>query len=253
MTKTPGADNATRRGRAPIWPTDGVSPSAQFLSVGFLGLLGVVALGGLLVDGVAERGIIVAAAFYTLALWLALAGLRKGYPHPAIGLCNVVTIARLMLTSVLIAGLFDPDVAPWSVFGVATLALMLDGVDGWLARREGYVSDFGASFDVEVDSVLALVLALHAFLGGSVGAYVILLGLPRYLFWIAQFPFPWLKAELPPRFSRKVVCVLQISALIAVLLPVIQSPLSDALVGVVALALIWSFWSDVRWLARTRA
>ncbi len=250
MNKTPGAENATRR--LSIWPITRQSPAAQFLSVGLFGLVGVVLLGGALTGGIVTPGVLGATGFYGLALLVALFALRRSYPHPAIGFCNAVTLLRLMFVSALIAGLVTQSVGPWPVFGVAAVALALDGVDGWLARREGYVSDFGATFDMEVDAVLALVLAFHAYFGGSVGAYVIILGLPRYLFLIAQFPLPWLKADLPPRFSRKVVCVLQISALIAVLLPVIQTPFSDAIVVFAAAAVIWSFWLDVRWLWQAR-
>jgi phosphatidylglycerophosphate synthase len=38
--------------------------------------------------------------------------------------------------------------------------LALDGLDGWLARRFGLASAYGARFDMEVDGFLILVLAL---------------------------------------------------------------------------------------------
>ena len=38
----------------------------------------------------------------------------------------------------------------------------LDGVDGWLARRSGIASAFGARFDMEIDALLILVLAVLA-------------------------------------------------------------------------------------------
>lgn len=245
MNKTPRAQNATRRASA-------LSLPAQFISVGALFLLGLAALSTGLTGGLTTLGALAAACFYVLALMLGLRALRT-YPHTFIGLCNVVTVFRLMLVSGLIAALITPAAGPWQIFAIATVALLLDGVDGWLARRNGYVSEFGAMFDMEVDAVLALVLALHAYLGGHVGAFIIVLGMPRYIFWIAQFPMPWLTAELPARFSRKLVCVMQISVLIAVLVPVIGRPMTDMMAGGAALALIWSFGLDVRWLWRTRA
>ena len=217
-----------------------------------LGLLAVLGLSTGLTGGVATPGVFAAAGFYGLAICFALAMLRKSYPHRYIGLCNVVTIVRLVITSGLVAALFDPAAGPWPIFALAVMALSLDGIDGWLARRGGYESAFGAMFDMEVDSAFALLLAFHAFLGGSVGVYVIILGLPHYIFLIAQLPMPWLVRDLPPRFSRKVVCVLQISSLILVLLPFVQTPLSDAVVLIAAGTLIWSFWLDVRWLWQAR-
>lgn len=250
MNKTPGADNATRRRSFPIWPSHAPGPLTQFLSAGAMGLFGAAVLGWILADGL---GLLAALATYGAGILIASAGLRGSYPHHSIGLCNTVTIARWAMICGLIATLITPAAGPWAVFGVAAVALLLDGVDGWLARREGLVSEFGAAFDMEVDAVLALVLALLAAAGGGVGVAVILLGLPRYGFWVAQRLLPWLRGELPPRFSRKVVCVLQISVLIALLLPVVRAPLSDVLVAIAAMALIWSFWVDMRWLWRARA
>lgn len=194
----------------------------------------------------------IALGFYALAALVAFVGLRRGYPHPVIGWCNTVTLFRLMLVSVLMALLLSPAGTIWPVIGLAVLAFALDGLDGWLARREGYASRFGASFDVEVDSVLALLLALHVWLAGDLGAYVILMGLPRYIFAVAQVPLPWLDGDLPPRFSRKAVCVLQIAVLIVLLLPGLGAMGSHLLLGAAALALLWSFALDIRGLWKAR-
>lgn len=230
-----------------------MSPTTQFLIAGGIGCLGVVLLSWLLFGSLGTAGALIGTVFYICGCAMALISLRRTFPHRAIGFCNCVTITRLMLVCTLIAALIDNYDGPWMVFAVATVALSLDGVDGWLARREGYASNFGARFDMEVDSVLALTLALHGVFTAGVGAYVILLGLPRYLFAVARFPFPWLDGELPPRFSRKMVCVLQLLVLIAVLLPMVRPPVSDVLVGVAVVALAWSFWLDVRLLRQARS
>ncbi len=41
---------------------------------------------------------------------------------------------------------------------LAVPALILDGVDGWVARRTGTANDAGARLDMEVDAALILVL-----------------------------------------------------------------------------------------------
>jgi phosphatidylglycerophosphate synthase len=189
---------------------------------------------------------------YIAVFAVALRAVRASYPHRNIGLCNAVTLLRLVLASVLIAAVFAPQSAPWLVLGVATAAFALDGLDGWLARRAHLSSAFGARFDMEVDAILALTLSVLVYLGGEVGAYVLLLGLPRYIFWIAQFPLPWLNGDLPERFSRKVVCVLQIGTLLALLLPFVTGLASSLLAGIAVAALIWSFGVDVRLLMRAR-
>lgn len=194
----------------------------------------------------------VSIAFYPAVAILFGALMHATYPHRALGWCNVITMLRLVLVSALIAPLFFDGPHGWLVFGLSAVALALDGVDGWLARREQLVSGFGARFDVEVDSLLALVLSLHAFLGGKAGVLVLVLGLIRYAFVLASLVQPWLRGPLPERFSRKAVCVLQLSVLIVLQLPFVTPPLSDALVLVAAAALLWSFGRDIHWLHRSR-
>lgn len=204
--------------------------------------------------GAMQRGLAAGLAMvgYLAGVWLAWVALRRGFGHPTLGLCNVVTFGRLAVTAGLLAALVVPP--PFgAVFGLAGLALVLDGVDGWLARREGRVSAFGARFDMEVDSALALVLALTALSAGTAGAAVLLIALPRYVFVIAGKALPWLNAPLPERFSRKVVCVVQVGALVALQLPLLPPGGAGALVAGVAGALAWSFGRDVVWLWQARA
>jgi phosphatidylglycerophosphate synthase len=189
---------------------------------------------------------------YGLGVWLVLGLFRRGYPHGRLGLCNAATLARLALTAALLAPLAGAA-EPWAVPGVAVLALTLDGVDGWLARREGLVSDVGARFDMEVDSALALILALNALAAGTAGLIVLAIGLPRYVFAAAGLLAPWLDGPLPERFSRKLVCVVQIATLIALQLPPLGAGLANPLVAAVAAGLAWSFGKDVIWLWRARA
>jgi phosphatidylglycerophosphate synthase len=182
---------------------------------------------------------------------LALALMRRGYPHGDLGLCNLVTLARMALAAALLAPLLAPA-AGWAVLGVAIAALALDGVDGWLARREGRASAFGARLDVEVDAALSLILALNAWAGGTVGVGVLLLGLPRYAYMAAAQVLPWMARPLPERFDRKLVCVVQIAVLIALQAPFVNGAVAMALVAGTALALAWSFGRDVLWLWRAR-
>jgi phosphatidylglycerophosphate synthase len=114
----------------------------------------------------------------------------------------------------------------WLV-GLATLAIVLDGVDGWVARRTGTASAFGARFDMEVDAFLILVLSVHV--AGGAGGWVLLIGAARYLLLGAAIALPWLRASLPPRPWCKVVAVIQGAVLVTA---------SAELTGVVRLALL---------------
>ena len=138
----------------------------------------------------------------TVLAWLlvcaAVAALmRRGYPHDRLGGCNAVTLLRAALACALLMPLMAGDAAGWGVAGVAAVALVLDGVDGHLARRSVLVSRFGARFDMETDAALALVLSLHVVAGTAVGAEGLVLGLPRYAFLLAGAVLPWLRADLP--------------------------------------------------------
>lgn len=196
---------------------------------------------------------ILAVIGYLIAISLAAGLMRRGFPHPTLGLCNAVTLLRLAMVMALLAPLASDRADGWTVFWVAAIALSLDGVDGWLARREGRVSEFGARLDMEVDSVLALILALNAWVSGAADVWVLLIGLPRYVFVVAPTIFPWLDAPLPEKFSRKVVCVVQIGALIALQPHVLDKTAANLIVLATACALIWSFGRDIRWLWQNRA
>ncbi|WP_245605403.1 CDP-alcohol phosphatidyltransferase family protein [Roseicyclus elongatus] len=178
--------------------------------------------------------------------------LQLGYPHAHLGLCNVITLFRLALTAALVAPLLMASGPSWAVFAIALVALSLDGVDGWFARRQGYVSRFGARFDMEVDSLLALVLALGAAISGGVGPLAILLGLPRYAFALGAWRLSWMRRDLPERQSRKTVCVIQLGVLIALQAPIVPWGLAVVLVAVASGALVWSFARDLIWLWRRR-
>jgi phosphatidylglycerophosphate synthase len=230
-------------------------------------LAAVVVLAGVwcLADMLSPQGLLpVAGATILFILMVAVAGrgLWLHYPHRRLGTCNLVTLFRAGLISVLMVPLLAPELlAPdnasasasaWAVVAVALLAFLLDGIDGWLARRSGLQSAFGARFDMEVDAVFAALLALIALAAGLAGWWVLGLGFMRYGFVAAGWLLPWMRGELPERFRRKVVCVIQIGTLIALLAPAVQPPLSGALAGAALAVLVWSFLLDVIWLWRRR-
>jgi phosphatidylglycerophosphate synthase len=223
----------------------------------FLLLSGALALGVLVLTALmpGAGALPSASALMVFALGAVIAGraLKASYPHDRLGLCNAITLARLALATSLVAPLVAGASPSWIVFTVATVALMFDGVDGWLARRHGHISAFGARFDMEVDSALALILALSAAMISGAGAVAILLGLPRYIFAAALWFFPWMRRDVPERFSRKVVCVVQLGALIALQAPILPDPVAVALVPTVIAVIAWSFAVDLAWLWRRRA
>jgi phosphatidylglycerophosphate synthase len=172
------------------------------------------------------------------------------------GSANHVTLARGALIAVLLGLLGEraPDAAiAWLVVGVASLALVSDGIDGWLARRQGTASAFGARFDMETDALLILAVAALAWQLGKAGPWVLLAGLMRYAFVAAGMAIAWMRQPLPPSRRRQTACVVQTVSLVVCVAPPIEPP-GSALIALLGVAfLTGSFGADVAWLARNAA
>ncbi|MEP9361605.1 CDP-alcohol phosphatidyltransferase family protein [Nocardioides sp. CN2-186] len=133
---------------------------------------------------------------------------------------------------------------------LVVVALALDWVDGQVARRTHTESAFGARFDMETDAFLIAVLSVYVAI--DAGWWVLLIGAARYLLWLAERVWPWLRRPVPPRHWRKVVAAVQGIVLAAAASQLLPEQLTDAAL-VVALALLAeSFGRDVWWLRRTR-
>jgi len=193
-----------------------------------------------------------ASAAFMAVMLLSFGFLRRHHPFEYFGAANQITTARAMLVA-LVAGLIGEPRFPMiagSAAAASLLATALDGVDGWLARRHRIASDFGARFDMEIDALLILVLAILAWRNEKAGAWVVLSGLLRYAFAAAGAFAPWLRAALPPSRRRQTICVIQLVALTLALLPAVRPPLSALLAAAALLTLGYSFLVDAQWLSR---
>lgn len=190
-------------------------------------------------------------------------------PGPGLGAANRVTLGRAVLTLPLAALVLHAEslgagslgaasagtesagtVARWWIVGVGTTVMVLDGFDGWIARRTGTRTSFGARFDMETDAFLMLVLSTLAWVTGRAGAWVLLIGAMRYLFVAAGWIVPALRAPLFPSLRRKVVCVVQGVGLLVCLGPVVPAPLATRAAALALASLVWSFGLDTVWLLR---
>jgi phosphatidylglycerophosphate synthase len=133
--------------------------------------------------------------------------------------------------------------------GLAAVALILDGVDGKVARRTGTSTALGARFDMEVDAFLILVLSVYVSM--SMGPWVLLIGGMRYAFVAAARVWPWLNAALPPSTARKTVAAMQGVFLLLAASDYLPYAASFAVAAGALAALVWSFGRDVLWLWRT--
>lgn len=136
-----------------------------------------------------------------------------------------------------------------ALVGLACVALVLDAVDGRVARRTGTTSRLGARLDGEADAFLMLVLS--AYVATTVGPWVLAVGLVRYVFAVAGWGLPWLRADLPPRYWRKVVTATAGIALVVAAADVSVAATYAGL-ALAAVLLAESFGRDVGWLWQRR-
>jgi phosphatidylglycerophosphate synthase len=183
---------------------------------------------------------------------LALARLRSD--RPEILPPDWITMSRALLAAAVAALVADAADRPLPVPVVvvlASVALVLDAVDGQVARRTGTATPVGARLDGEVDAFLILVLSVAV--ARDYGGWVLAIGAARYAFLVAGWIAPWLAAPLPYRYWRKVVAAVQGIALTVAIAGFLPRAVGMAAIAIALLLLAESFGRDVVLLYRTGA
>ncbi len=177
---------------------------------------------------------------------------RYAFARPgvaAFGPADRVTLARANLAAgvaALVADSLDRSISVAALVALASAALLLDAVDGWIARRTGTVTPHGARFDMEVDAFLILVLS--GYVARLLGPWVLAIGAARYLFGLAGRRWSWLREPTPPRYWCKVVAAIQGVVLTVAAAGLLPGPLIVLAVAAALALLAESFGNDVRWL-----
>lgn len=191
-----------------------------------------------------------AGAVFTVGMWTLLTrALHRSWPPRPFGPANTVTLLRTTLVggvTALVAESFASGPRTAALVALTAVALVLDAVDGQVARRTGTESALGARFDMEADAFLILVLSVHVAL--SQGAWVLAIGAMRYVFVAAARTLPWLNGPLPPSTARKTVAALQGVVLLAAATGLLPPVAARLLVLAALAALVWSFGRDIRGL-----
>lgn len=189
---------------------------------------------------------------YALAVWALLASalLKRG---SGFGPADWVTAFRAVLAGGAAALVADSFYSPAAVPALVALSagtIVLDAVDGRVARRTGTTSALGARFDMEVDAFL--ILALSVYVAPGVGGWVLMLGAARYLLVAAGWFLPWLRADAPPRYWNKVVAAGVGIALTIAAAGLLPSPLAAGMLLAALAMLAESFGREAWWLWRHR-
>ena len=109
------------------------------------------------------------------------------------GVANVLTALRGLLLVGLLVG--HQALPPYVILGVGITTLVLDGLDGYYARKLRTVSAFGDVFDKEVDALFVLTFGVLIVDRELAGHWIMLPGLLRYgyvlgLSFLARQPSP---------------------------------------------------------------
>ena len=164
---------------------------------------------------------------------------------------NVLSLSRIAL-AVLFA-LAGSTAVRVAVLAVASAS---DWLDGWLARRAGTASRWGALLDPITDRVFALTAVSVFLYEGALGTaeYFVLLSrdiMTAIGFLVARV-VTWLRTvEFKARFIGKVVTALQLATLFVILLAPRWTQLMVAVVGVASVAAVADYTLAL-WRARAR-
>ncbi|MEM1450567.1 MAG: CDP-alcohol phosphatidyltransferase family protein [Planctomycetota bacterium] len=184
-----------------------------------------------------------------LFLWFVLARAHDVVIAPSrFGRASLVTLLRSSIVALFAMLAFDPPMdarLQWALVVFAIVALVLDGVDGALARRDGETSAHGAWMDQEIDALFVLVLAALVWRSGDVGPWILAAGAWRYAFVALTLALPRMRRELPFSQRRRVVCVVQLAALVGCLSPIIEPPFAAPVAALSLAILSASFTVDI--------
>ena len=190
--------------------------------------------------------------FFAAAAVVIVGRVADHHPFPRFGAANTVTLLRVALVAG-VAGLIGEtpsDRVAWLAAVFVTVVALLDGLDGWLARRSVQQSAFGARFDMETDAALILILSMLVWHHEKAGVWALTCGLMRYGFVVAGWILPWVAGPLRSTLRGKSIAIAQLVGLGVALLPVVPVPISDIVAAITLALLVWSFAVDIAWLKR---
>lgn len=136
----------------------------------------------------------------------------------AFGYANWVTSLRLVL--LLLLGFFIFQIPAWVSLALGIVVLILDGLDGYLARKFDDTTDFGAYLDMETDTFFVCLFCTYYYLNEQLGGWVLAVGYMRYIYvgLILLFKLQGRK-EKSTRFAKTIAVILFSALLMPLVLP----------------------------------
>jgi phosphatidylglycerophosphate synthase len=132
-----------------------------------------------------------------------------------LALANLVTTMRLGVVVAMPS--LGSTMSRVALAGVVVALLLVDGLDGYLARSRGEASEFGAAYDMETDALAIMLLSLLLYHKGLAGGWVLAAGLWRYAYAAAVAMWPALGDCPPSPIYRWIFTALMVSLAVAFL------------------------------------
>ena len=172
-----------------------------------------------------------------------------------------ITFIRIILSIVMLSlalnSFFDTSIYGELYFlnifiFLAFIALILDGADGFIARKYKESNSFGIAFDQEADNLMLLILSLSIYLNKNINIIIFLIPIYRYIFILFMYRFLWLKRELPKSFLRKFICIFTSILLIISHISYLDEYIVINIVFFALFIITFSFAKDIIWLYRKK-
>lgn len=172
-------------------------------------------------------------------------------PNALLTPANAITLARLAMTPILLASIVETGDS-WSTLALWILLAGSDGIDGWLARKQGTTRS-GAFLDPLADKFLVLGALICLVIEGVFWWLPVVLiaareiSLTMYRSWLGRRG-----VSLPARWSAKVKTVVQEVAVGFALLPLTGQDATWIATAVLWLAVALTTVSGIQYLADAR-
>jgi len=156
---------------------------------------------------------------------------------PYAGYANWITFFRLLLLMIVV--LWLNDFSNIQLFGVFSICLLLDGLDGFIARFYQQESDWGALFDKEVDSFFVLLLSLILYQQYSIPYWILGIGFLHYLYELALYVLKWQHIKTKKNPIGRYVAFFLFTSLLSPF--ILSQKLAILILGMASIGIVVSF------------
>lgn len=95
-------------------------------------------------------------------------------------IANWVTLSRFLI--IFLGLIYHASLSTWLFFGLVASVVILDVIDGFLARKYQAESEFGRVFDMESDAFFVTCIGFYYYKTTDIGAILLLPGALRYIY-----------------------------------------------------------------------